>query len=69
MGRVALVELAPPVLARALEPFPSPVRTLDALHLASMEFLRAHGQIVNLASYDDRLLAAARALKIPLYKL
>ena len=69
VGRVALVELAPPVLARALEPFPSPVRTLDALHLASMEFLRAHGQIVNLASYEDRLLAAARALKIPLYKL
>ena len=69
VGRVALVELAPPVLARALEPFPRPVRTLDALHLASMEFLRAHGQIVNLASYDDRLLAAARALKIPLYKL
>ena len=69
VGRVALVELAPPVLARALEPFPSPVRTLDALHLASMEFLRVHGQIVNLASYDDRLLAAARALKIPLYKL
>ena len=61
--------LAPPVLARALEPFPSPVRTLDALHLASMEFLRAHGQIVNLASYDDRLRAAARALRIPLYKL
>ena len=69
MGRVALVELAPPVLARALEPFPGPVRTLDALHLASMEFLRAHGQIVNLASYDDRLLVAARALRIPLYKL
>ena len=69
VGRVALVELAPTVLARALEPFPGPVRTLDALHLASMEFLRAHGQIVNLASYDGRLLAAARALKISLYKL
>ena len=69
VGRVALVELAPPVLARALEPFPGPVRTLDALHLASVEFLRAHGQTVSLASYDDRLLAAARALKIPLYKL
>ncbi len=69
VARVALVELAPPVLARALEPFPSPVRTLDALHLASVEFLRAHGQPVNLASYDDRLLAAAQRLKIPLYKL
>jgi len=69
VGRVAFVELAPPVLARALEPFPSPVRTLDALHLASIEFLRTQGQVVQLASYDDRLTAAARALRIPLYKL
>lgn len=67
IGQVPLIELAPPVLARALEPFPTPVRTLDALHLASMEFLRAHGQDVKLASYDRRLLAAARALKIRAY--
>jgi PIN domain len=33
LSRVALVELSPPVLARALEPFSKPVRTLDALHL------------------------------------
>ena len=52
IGRVALIEMSPPVLTRALEPFPSPVRTLDALHLASMEFLRAQGQAVELASYD-----------------
>ncbi len=64
LARIALVELAPPVLARALEPFPIPVRTLDALHLASMEFLRAHGQTVELASYDERLTAAARTLGI-----
>jgi hypothetical protein len=69
IGRVALVELAPPVLARALEPFPIPVRTLDGLHLASIEFLRARRQRVELASYDERLLAAARALHIPLYAL
>lgn len=31
LDRVALIELAPAVLDRALEPFPSPVRTLDAL--------------------------------------
>ena len=36
LGRIALVELSPPVLTRVLEPFPRPVRTLDALHLASM---------------------------------
>jgi len=69
IGRLALIELAPPVLVRALEPFPRPVRTLDALHLASIEFLRAQGQAPALASYDARLVAAARALKIPIYDL
>lgn len=69
VGRVALIELAPPVLHRALEPFPRPVRTLDALHLASMEFLRGQGQSLELATYDERLADAARTLKIPLYAL
>jgi uncharacterized protein len=67
--RLAFLELLPNVLARALEPFPVPVRTLDALHLASMEFLRARGQDLALASYDDRLTAAARALGIPLAEI
>ena len=69
VGRLALVELTPVVLTRALEPFPVPVRTLDALHLASLDFLRAHGQSVQLASYDDRLLKGARALELPIYAL
>ena len=69
VGGVALLELAPPVLGRALEPFPLPVRTLDALHLASIEFLRGRGQTIELASYDERLLAAAEALRIPLVAL
>lgn len=69
LSRVAVLELTPPVLARALEPFPKPVRTLDALHLASMDFLRKQGQVVTLASYDSRLVNAARALRIPIYKL
>ena len=67
VGSVALLELAPPVLARALEPFPISVRTLDALHLASIEFLLHRQQQVELASYDERLIAAARALHISLY--
>jgi len=67
--RVALIELAAPVLERALDPFPVPVRTLDALHLASIAFLLGHGQTVELASYDDRLLAAAQALGVPLAAL
>ena len=69
LGRIALLELAPPVLGRALEPFPVPVRTLDALHLASLEFLRGRGQRIELASYDDRLLDAARAMGIALAAL
>jgi predicted nucleic acid-binding protein len=69
IGRVALIELAPSVLARAIEPFPVPVRTLDALHLASLDFLRARGQAVELATYDERLLAAARAMEVRLAEL
>lgn len=67
LARISLVELAPPVLARALEPFPAPVRTLDALHLASIEFLQGLGQKVALASYDRRLSEAAHHLDIPAY--
>lgn len=68
-GQVAILELAPPILARALEPFPTAVRTLDALHLASIEFLRSQGQTVELASYDQRFITAARALRIPIAAL
>lgn len=69
LGRVAFVELAPPVLERALQPFPVPLRTLDVLHLASIEFLRSHGQSVQLASYDKRMVDAARRLEISVLSL
>ena len=67
VGRVALLELAVPVVGRALEPFPVRTRTLDVLHLASLEFLRAQGHKIALASYDDRMLAAAKKLGVPIY--
>ena len=69
VGRVALLELVSPVLARALEPFPKPVRTLDALHLASTEFLRERQPAIQLATYDSRQATAARAMGIALYDL
>jgi hypothetical protein len=69
VGRLALIELAPPVLARALEPFPIPVQTLDALHLASIEFLRSLKQPVVLASYDVRMNEAAIELGVSLFEL
>jgi predicted nucleic acid-binding protein len=69
LARIAVIEMQPFVLQRACEPFPAPVRTLDALHLAAIEFLRTHGQTVALASYDQRMKDAARALSIPLFDL
>jgi hypothetical protein len=69
LGRLGFLELTPDVLLRALDPWPAAVRTLDALHLASVEFLRALGQDVTLASYDDRIIGAARRLSIPLFPL
>lgn len=69
LGRVAFVELARPVLERALQPFPVPLRTLDALHLASIEFLRGLGQSVELASYDGRMVDVARRLGITVMRL
>jgi predicted nucleic acid-binding protein len=63
LGRLAFLELARPILARATEPFPTRVRTLDALHLASAEFLRQAGQAVVVASYDRRFLKAAHSLE------
>ena len=69
LGRIAMLELSPPVLARALEPFPLPVRTLDGLHLASCEYLRSQGQAVALASYDRRMMDVARAMDVPVLDL
>ena len=69
LARVSLTEMNEPVLARALEPFPVGVRTLDALHLATMDFIRGSGETIELASYDARLCAAAQSLGISLAQL
>ena len=71
IGRVAMLELTPSVLARALDAFPGPgpLRTLDALHLASCAYLLDRGQEVALASYDRRMTDVARAMDVPLFEL
>ncbi len=66
LARVSLVEPAPTVLARALEPFPAPVRTLDALHLATASYLVASRQPLALATYDERMRACAEGMGIRL---
>ena len=67
ISRLAMIEMVGPVLARGLQPFPVPVRTLDAIHLSALEFVRAQQQNVQLASYDERLLTAARLLGIAVW--
>lgn len=69
LSQLAMLELSPLVLSRALEPFPVSVRTLDALHLASIEYLRAQRLDVALATYDERMGTAASGLGIDLEAL
>lgn len=69
LARVAFLEMRPEVLGHALEPFPLPVRTLDALHLASATYLRDQGVEASVATYDRRLAEAASALELELFPL
>ena len=69
LGGIELLDLSNEALSRALEAFPLSVRTLDALHLSTIGFLRGSGEEIELASYDRRLIAAATALSIPVANL
>jgi predicted nucleic acid-binding protein len=69
LAKIEMIELTRLSLRRALEPFPVGVRTLDALHLATMDFIRGSGETVELASYDTRLRAAAQELGISIAQL
>ena len=61
---LAMAELSRDILRRAIEPFPTTVRTLDALHLATVLFLRERGLQIELATYNRRMIEASRALDI-----
>jgi len=51
------------VLARARRPFPvEPIRTLDAVHLATTELLGEAPQFVTILTRDARVRENARAL-------
>ena len=69
LQRISFLEMTPVVLRRALDAWPVRLRTLDALHLASFEYLREAGQSLSLASYDGRMRAVARKLHIPFFEL
>lgn len=67
VARVARVELASDVLERARVPFPTPVRTLDALHLATAAWLAERGHDIRVATFDDRMARAAEAMGLPIH--
>lgn len=56
-----LVLLRPPVLGRASEPLPTPLGTLDAIHLATALLWRERiGPLATIATHDSALGVAAR---------
>jgi predicted nucleic acid-binding protein len=63
---IELVDLARPVLDRALQPLPVPLGTLDAIHLATLLYLQSRGLSLELATYDNRLGHAAIAMGVKL---
>lgn len=61
--RCELIAVSDEVLVRAGRPFPvEPIRTLDAIHLASVELLGEPPQLVTVVTRDARVLNNARAM-------
>ena len=69
VDRVTFVELSRVVLDRIVAGFPAPVRTLDAIHLATLLYLRETREPVALATYDEKLRETARQLGVPIFSL
>ena len=62
-----VLRISPEIVERARQPFPAePIRTPDALHLASVLVARAAVAGLELLSLDDRIRKAARSLGIGL---
>ncbi len=59
---VDVVDVSRPVLRRASEPFPTPLGTLDAIHLSTALLWReGSGTPLTMATHDRALATAARA--------
>jgi predicted nucleic acid-binding protein len=61
--RCDVVTITDAVLARAGRPFPvEPIRTLDAVHLATAELLGEPPQLITIVTRDSRVIDNARAM-------
>jgi len=62
LARLDRVEISRAILTRAAEPFPTPLGTLDALHLATaLAWRQRYDDDLALATHDLALAQAARA--------
>jgi predicted nucleic acid-binding protein len=62
LAAVDLIDVSRTVLRRASEPFPTPLGTLDAIHLSTALLWReAAGDPLTLTTHDRELATAARA--------
>jgi predicted nucleic acid-binding protein len=63
VSRIDIVDITAPVLARAAQPLPVPLKTLDAIHLATaMLWREAEQDELVIATHDEALGLAARAV-------
>ena len=69
LAGISFMEMDRSILVRLLHPFPIPVRTLDAIHLASAAHLLDRGVDVSLATYDRRMRDLGQAIGMDLYPL
>ena len=61
--RCIVIVVSDEILARAAKPFPiEPIRTLDAIHLATIESMSDVPQLVTVVTRDERVAKNARAL-------
>lgn len=66
LERMDRVDVSPAVLRRAADPFPTPLGTLDAIHLATATLWRdGRSEVPVLATHDGQLAMAARAMGFP----
>jgi predicted nucleic acid-binding protein len=59
---LSLVPIGPRILERAAEPFPTVLGSLDAIHLATALMVQDRFEDLSLATHDQELAVAARAV-------
>ena len=63
VSRIDIVDVAAAVLTRASQPLPVPLKTLEAIHLATAMLWRETQQDeIEIATHDEALALAARAI-------